>query len=175
MCRTEVLSQQAKDRNKGKKCSVISSHRAQTDVEMLESKERPCSATRSRRMQAAAATLSALCTMLRRVPVRYADTIILLRKPTFTSRALILCHMHAVLSPFTPCFVWCMPHVVRLAAHYMHEHESRVKSQHILQVWATGLRVARGAAHVHPECTHRRWRQSYKYCTEATRKDFEFA
>ena len=83
--------------------------------------------------------------------------------------------MHAVLSPFTPCFVWCMLHVVRLAACYMHEPESRVTSQHILQVRATGLRVARGAAHVHPECTQRRWRQSYKYCTEATRKDFEFA
>ncbi len=70
MCCTEVLSRQAKDRNKRKSCSVISSHRAQTDVEMLESKERPCSATWSRRMQAAAASLSALCTMLHRVPAR---------------------------------------------------------------------------------------------------------
>jgi hypothetical protein len=33
---TEVLSQQAKGRNKRKKCSVISAHHAQTDIEMLQ-------------------------------------------------------------------------------------------------------------------------------------------
>ena len=125
-------------------------------------------------MQAAAATLSALCTMLHRVPARKHNhpavkTNVYFARFDFVPHACSAVAVHAV---FRVVHAAC-----RETCSVLHARAriTRVRSQHTLQVWATGLRVARSAAHVHSECTQTRWRQSYKYCTEATGKDFEFA
>ena len=75
---TEVLSQQAKDRNKRKKCSVIARITRKPILRCCKSKERPCSATWSRGMQAAAASLSAHCTMLQSCSCTQTQSFILL-------------------------------------------------------------------------------------------------
>jgi hypothetical protein len=126
-----------------------------------KSKERPCSATWSRGMQAAAASLAAHCTTLHHVAARKHNYSAAKTNVHFTRFAFVPHACSAVAVAVHAVFRVVHHAACREACSVLHAR-ARItgdKSTHILQVWATGLRVARCAAHVHPECTQRRWRQ----------------